>query len=90
MEMFVPGQWYLFTAPGGFTLLGKYVCPFPFGFHRFERCAYLRNAGGRYLGDLCAKGVTSKTEFTPPFPKHWTGVPLWFAEWEAPVPWAKS
>ena len=31
-----------------------------------------------------------ETPLTPPFPKHWTGVPLWFAEWEAPVPWAKS
>jgi hypothetical protein len=86
----VPGRWYLWTAPGGFTLIGQYVRELGMDRHRFRHCVHFLNAGGRYLPQICAQGPARETKLTPMFPRPWQGTPIWWTEYLGPKPWLKT
>jgi hypothetical protein len=87
---FVPGAWYMFAAPGGFTLIGRYVRPLGLHAHRFEHATHLRNAGDLSLPTICKQGPGPKTVLVDPFPRYWNGTPIWWADYLGKTPWVKQ
>lgn len=84
---FVKGNWYLFTAPGGFTLIGEYVRELGLGLHRFRNVVHFLNAGSLYLPQICEQGPGRETKLTPPFPGFWSGTPIWYSDYFGSKPW---
>jgi hypothetical protein len=78
---FAPGRWYMFLAPGGFTLVGQYVRNLGMDRHRFKYCAYMLNAGGSMLTELCERGPGPNTRFVAPYPRYWNGTPISWSDW---------
>lgn len=89
-DAYVPGRWYLFAAPGGFTFVGRYVRPLGMGQHRFKDTAHLLNAGGLYLSQICESGPGPETQFVPAFPGFVQATPLWSSDYYGPTPWGQS
>ncbi len=79
----VAGRWYLFAAPGGFTLFGAYVRELGYGQHRFIRVRHLRNAGTVELPEMCKSGLGRNTVVTTAKWGEWNGTPIWWTLWDA-------
>lgn len=82
---FVVGQWYQFAAPGGFLLFGRYVRELGYGWHRFVEVRHMRHAGNVELPQMCRTGTGPQTRLTRAKWRHWNGVPIWCAPWDADV-----
>ena len=81
---FVRGQFYMFAAPGGFTLFGRYVKPLGYGCHRFADVRHMRNAGNVELPQMCKSGTGHDTRLSQAKWRHWNGTPIWWCPWDAP------
>lgn len=83
---FVPGQIYMFAAPGGFLLFGRYVKELGYGAHRFADVRHMRHAGNVELPQMCKGGTGRETRLTQAKWRHWNGTPIWWAPWDAAEP----
>ena len=89
-DAMVKGRWYLFTAPGGFTLIAQYVRPLGMDRHRFRHATHLLNAGGLMLSQLCETGPGANTKVVPVFPGYWNGTPIWWTDYFGSTPWVRD
>ena len=83
----VPGRWYLFTAPGGFTLIAQYVRALGMGAHRFRHATHFRNAGNMTFPEICKHGPGPQTVLVDEFPGFWNGTPIWWTDYFGTTPW---
>lgn len=86
----VPGRWYMWAAPGGFTLIGQYVRALGLSCHRFWHVTHLRNAGKLSLPEICAGGPGPQTVLVPAFPGGWNGTPIWWTDYLGEVTWKNA
>lgn len=75
---------------GGFTMIGRYICPLGYDRHRFRHVVHMINAGGLRLPEICAGKTTTELKMTPAFPEDWCGTPLHYTEYDGKHSWAKK